>query len=93
MTHAPTDPAVLAVGIEQPPGTGAFTHVFGWAMWGLSAAIFIGLLLVAGRMALRHRRGEEGEGLGSLGLVLTAAVIGGAAGPIVNALLGTNPVG
>jgi len=38
-------------------------------------------------MALRHRRGEAGESLSSLGWVLGACVLGSAAGPIANALI------
>lgn len=73
----------------QPPGTGKITTLFQWAGWGVTAACAFGVFIVAGMMAIRHRRGEEGgEHLGRLGWVGLAAILGTAVGPIINALTG-----
>jgi hypothetical protein len=73
-------------GQVQPPGTGGLVTILGWLGWTVSAACVAGILLCAGVMALRHRRGESGESLASLGWVLGACVLLSAAGPLANAL-------
>jgi len=73
----------------QPPGTGAITTVLTWAAWAVSICCIIGVFAAAGTMAIAHHRGSGGsEHMGRLGFVLIAAVLGTAAGPIINALMG-----
>lgn len=72
---------------SPPPGTEGLNTILGWGAWGVSFACVGGLLAVAATMALRHRRGEGGETMGSLGWVLGACVLGSAAGPIAKALI------
>jgi hypothetical protein len=83
-------PALAAAptpGQVQPPGTQGLTTMLGWGGWLVSFVCVAGILVVAAMMALRHRRGEAGESLSSLGWVLGACVLGSAAGPIANALI------
>ena len=47
----------------------------------------VGVLLVAARMALAHRRGEGGQYAGELGLVLAGAVLVGSASGLIAALV------
>jgi hypothetical protein len=72
----------------QPPGVEQLATLLNWLSWSVSVACIAGVLVVAGLMALAHRRGGDGsESFGRLGLVLAAAVLGSAAGPVVNALV------
>lgn len=71
----------------QPPGTAGLLTVLDWGAWLVSFVCVAGILLVAGMMALKHRRGEAGESMGALGVVLGACVLGAAAGPIAGALI------
>ena len=88
-TIAATAPAYAAPqpGRQQPPGTEGLTTMLSWGGWGVSFACVAGLLVVAAMMAIKHRRGEPGESMGSLGWVLGACVLGSAAGPIASALI------
>lgn len=86
------DTLVLAAEINppgsvQPPGTEGLLTVLGWLAWVVTLAAIGGVFLVAGKMAVSHRRGEGSEAVGQLGWVLGAAVLIGAAGPVVNALI------
>jgi hypothetical protein len=81
MQHAIETPTAV-----QPPGTEALNQLLQWGAWGVSFACLAGIMIVAATLALRHRRGEAGENAGQLGVVMAAAVLGAAAGPIVTAL-------
>ena len=70
----------------QPPGTQNLQTILNYAGWTVTTLCAAGFLAVAGTMALQHRRGEGGEHVGKLGLVMAAAVLGTAAGPIISAL-------
>jgi hypothetical protein len=70
-----------------PPGSGGLLTILGWIAWCVFAAIVAGVLMVAGRMAMAHRRGEGIEVSGGLVLTLAAAVIAGSASLIVGAVL------
>jgi len=71
----------------QPPGTEGLLTALGWVAWVVTLACIGGVFLVAGKMAVSHRRGEGTEAVGQLGWVLGAVVLIGAAGPVVNALI------
>lgn len=79
--HAPTP------GFAQPPGTGGLTTMLSWGAWTVAFLCTVGVLLVAGTMAVKHRRGEGGESLGALGWVLGGCVLGAASGSIAGALI------
>ena len=74
-------------GNTQPPGTAGLLTMLSWASWIVSFLCVVGVLLVAGTMAVRHHRGEAGEALGRLGWVLGACVLGSGAGAIAGALI------
>lgn len=72
-----------------PPGAAKFLTVLQWGAWLVTAACVAGIFIVAGSMAVRHRRGDGGaEAAGGLVWVLVACVLVSSAGPIVNALTG-----
>ena len=88
LTSSPAYAAAPTPGQQQPPGTQGLTTMLSWGGWLVSFVCVAGLLVVAGMMALKHRRGEGGgEAMGSLGWVLGACVLGSAVGPIANALI------
>jgi hypothetical protein len=71
----------------QPPGTGGLTTILGYGAWTVAFLCTVGILLVAGTMAVKHRRGEGGESLAALGWVLGACVLGAASGSIAGSLI------
>ena len=71
----------------QPPGTAGLTTILGYGAWTVAFLCTVGILLVAGTMAVKHRRGEGGETLGALGWVLGACVLGAASGSIAGSLI------
>jgi len=71
----------------QPPGTAGLTTVLNWTFWGVTFLCVVGVLMVAGAMAVSHRRGEGGEHLAKLGWVLGACVLGAAGAQLVNILV------
>lgn len=86
-------PAVAAPAVPNPgsgtapPGAEKFLLVLGWGAWLVTIGCVAGILLVAGRMAVQHRRGQGGGEAGAeLAWVLAACVLGAAAGPLVSAL-------
>ena len=71
----------------QPPGTQGLTTVLNWTFWGVTFMCVVGVLMVAGAMAVAHRRGEGGEHLAKLGWVMGACVLGAAGSQLVNTLI------
>jgi hypothetical protein len=67
------------------PGTteSQFNSVLGWVKYLGLAAVFVGLFMLGGKMALNHRNGTSGEHLGSLGMIIGALVLIGSASSIV----------
>jgi len=72
---------------QQPPGTQGLTTVLNWTFWGVTFLCVVGVLMVAGAMAVSHRRGEGGEHLAKLGWVMGACVLGAAGTQLVNTLV------
>lgn len=71
-----------------PPGSEQFVTVLQWGAWLVTAACVAGVLVVAGTMAIRHRRGDGGaEAAGGLAWVLFACVLVSSAGPVVAAIV------
>ena len=73
--------------VVQTPGTEGLTTVLNLTFWGVTFLCVVGVLLVAGAMAVAHRRGEGGEHLSKLGWVMGACVLGAAGSQLVNALV------
>ena len=69
-----------------PPGSAQFQTILNWVAWGALAACVVGVIVVGGRMAMSHRRGDGGEHAQGLGTVLVGCVIVGSAASIVGAL-------
>ena len=88
LTAAAAELLAIEVGTEEPPGFGGITTVLGWAAWFVTAACVLGIIIVAIKLAIAHRRGEGGEAAGQLGWVAFAALLGSAAGPLVNGIPG-----
>ena len=76
------DPAPAA-----PPGTEGVTTVLNWASWIVAVLCGLGVLIVAGTMAVQHRRGEGFQAAGKLGWVLGACVLLGAGVPALNTIV------
>ena len=70
-----------------PPGSDKIDTVLGWGLWVVIAAAVGGVLAVAGKMAISHRRGEGGEHAAGLGWVLAACILMGSASGIVKAFV------
>lgn len=70
-----------------PPGSGGITTILSWAAWVVFALCVVGVLSVAGAMAVAHRRGSGGEHASSLGWVLGACIVAGSASAIVGGVL------
>ncbi|MFJ2561320.1 MULTISPECIES: hypothetical protein [unclassified Streptomyces] len=70
----------------NPPGWDKLLTVLHWVFLAVTMACVAGVLVVAGRMAMAHRRGEGSEHMGSLGIVMAACVLAGSASGIVTQL-------
>jgi len=73
---------------ETPPGANKILKILSWAAWLVFAACVAGVLFVAGKMALSHRRGMGGgEEASNLVWPLVAAIIGASASGIIGTIL------
>jgi hypothetical protein len=71
----------------QPPGTEGLLTVLNWVTWIVTAACVFGVLVVAGMMAVSHRRGQGSEAVGNLGWVMGGCVLAASASQLVNVLI------
>lgn len=71
----------------QPPGFDKVTTILGWVAWSVTALCVAGLLMVAGRMAISHHRGEGSQHMTGLAYVAFACILVGAASGLVGALV------
>ncbi|MGW2725094.1 hypothetical protein [Streptomyces sp. NPDC001492] len=69
-----------------PPGSQKFVQVMNWIAWGVTSVCVLGVMIVAGRMAVAYRQGEGYEAMTGLGKVMAACVLLGSASAIVTAL-------
>jgi hypothetical membrane protein len=60
--------------------------LLGWGKWIGLAMCVAGLIVAGAMMAIQSRRGEGGEHVGTIGKVLAAVILIGAAGAIVGFL-------
>jgi len=74
-----------AIKNEAPPGAGHILKVVGWVGWGIGLACLVGVLIVCGRMALNHQRGNDVEP-GRLFWPVLAFIVAGSAGSILGAV-------
>jgi hypothetical protein len=80
---APPDPGQGT----PPPGSEKLLLLLKWVAWAVFGCCVAGVLIVAGRMALMHRRGEGGEHAAGLGWVALACILAGSASSIVGLLI------
>ncbi|WP_285729764.1 hypothetical protein [Nocardiopsis sp. ATB16-24] len=76
------------VDTQAPPGldTG-FLTVLGWAKWIALAVCVLGLIIAGALMAIQSRRGEGGEHMSKIGMVLAGVIIISAATSLVSFLI------
>lgn len=82
----PLDDVVPTPVAAQPPGTEKVATLLGWGKWIGLAMCVAGLIVAGAMMAIQSRRGEGGEHVGTIGKVLAAVIVIGAAGAIVGFL-------
>ncbi|MGK5557664.1 hypothetical protein ACSNOI_39255 [Actinomadura kijaniata] len=73
---------------EEPPGAAGVKRLLAWVAWCVSGACVFGIMMVAGKMAISHRRGEGGEHAAGLAWVLGACILLASASALVGAMLG-----
>lgn len=66
-----------------PPGSEGFLTVIGWALWIVFGCTVLGIIIIGGRMAFAHQRGEAGQHGFALAMCIGGAVLAGAAATIV----------
>ncbi len=69
-----------------PPGFEGFITILQWTKWISLGICVIGLMVAGATMAINARRGEGGEYLGKLGMVLGGVVVISAAASIISFL-------
>lgn len=69
-----------------PPGSGKFHKILNWGAWIAVIACIAGVIFVAAKMAIAHRRHEGSEHGASLGFVMAACILVGSASGIVAGL-------
>ncbi|MEU0491074.1 hypothetical protein ACOQFV_06550 [Nocardiopsis changdeensis] len=83
----------LALGIDEvtsqaPPGLdGGFLTILGWAKWVALAVCVLGLIVAGAVMAIQSRRGEGGEHMSKIGMVLAGVIVISGATSLVSFLV------
>lgn len=72
---------------EQPPGMGNINTLLDWAFWLGLVACVAGLIVGGALMAIQSRRGEGSEHAGRIAFACIGAIIIGAAGMLIGALV------
>jgi hypothetical protein len=72
---------------EKPPGAEKLELMLKWVAWVVFGLCVAGILIVAGRMAISHRRGEGGEHASGLAWVAAACILAGSASALVGMLI------
>ncbi|RCV50308.1 hypothetical protein [Marinitenerispora sediminis] len=72
---------------EAPPGSEGFIAILGWAKWVALGICVLGLMIAGATMAIQSRRGEGGEHMGKIGMVLAGVIIISAATSLVSFLV------
>jgi hypothetical protein len=71
---------------EEPPFAGKFMTVLKWGVYFALGCGVAGFVLIGGRMAIQHRKGEGGNHMGSMIIVGFGCIVITSAYAIVNAL-------
>lgn len=72
----------------QPPGTEGLNTVMSWGKWVALAVCILGLFIAGAMMAIGRSRGEGGEHVGKIGMVLGGVIVISAAAALVGFLSG-----
>ncbi|MFC0039579.1 hypothetical protein [Actinomadura rayongensis] len=64
-----------------------YNKLLGFVTWTVTGLCVAGIMIVAGRMAVAHRRGEGGEHATGLAWVGGACLLVGTATPIITAIM------
>ncbi|MFE3459956.1 hypothetical protein ACFXKD_20620 [Nocardiopsis aegyptia] len=72
---------------QAPPGADGFLAILGWAKWVALGICVLGLIVAGATMAIQSRRGEGGEHLGKIGMVLGGVIVISAATSLVGFLV------
>ncbi|WP_379871845.1 hypothetical protein [Marinactinospora rubrisoli] len=72
---------------QAPPGSEGFIAILGWAKWVALGICVLGLMVAGATMAIQSRRGEGGEHMGKIGMVLAGVIIISAATSLVSFLV------
>ncbi|MCY9785694.1 hypothetical protein KIK06_17550 [Nocardiopsis sp. EMB25] len=72
---------------SAPPGFEGFITLLEWTKWISLGICVVGLMIAGATMAINSRRGEGGEHLGKLGMVLGGVVVISAAASIISFLV------
>lgn len=83
-----------AAGGGTPPASAGVTTVLGYVMWIALAICVMSIIAIGAMLVVRIRRGDGGQLLGRLGIVLTAAIlISGGTGLVAGILPNAAPQG
>lgn len=72
---------------SAPPGAEGFISILEWVKWVALGICVVGLMVAGATMAIQSRRGEGGEHLGKLGMVLAGVVVISAATSLITFLV------
>jgi hypothetical protein len=95
LVHHVTSLILAAPGIpdpgqgEEPPFAGPFVTVLKWGVYFALGAGVAGFVIIGGRMAIQHKRGEGGNHMSSLIIVGFGCIVIVSATAIVTGLVGT----
>jgi hypothetical protein len=90
VAHAATDllSALPDPDADAPPGSDKFEKLIGWAKWISLTVCILGLFAAGALMAIQSRRGEGGEHVGKIGMVLGGVIVISVATALVSTLAG-----
>ncbi|MFI6575234.1 hypothetical protein ACIBFB_05490 [Nocardiopsis sp. NPDC050513] len=78
----------IEVQTQAPEGLqGGFTTILGWAKWVALAVCVLGLIVAGAVMAIQSRRGEGGEHMSKIGMVLAGVIVISGATSLVSFLV------
>src|SRR5690625_4030295 len=75
---------------EAPPGAEGFLTILSWVKWIALAVCVAGLMIAGATMAIQSRRGEGGEHMGRIVMVLGGVIVIAAATSLIGFLVDTS---
>ena len=74
---------------QAPPGAEGFISILSWVKWISLGVCVLGLMVAGATMAIQSRRGEGGEHMSKIGMVLAGVIVISAAASLVGFLVGS----